>query len=241
MPRASSSIECLSGRAADPRRLRLLCFTIGASVTAPAGEENTTRESRVARRESGRAGRACSPFAVRRLCRQEIKSAGGIVQSAAHRGLRCMNATVSRNSPGGGCPAISTHDFARMLGSPQGGTGTMRRLPLFTVVSVATAVGGCAWFPAYMVSPPPMRPGPAIVAYENQARRYAASVPQSELSSVDQPRQRRRVASRAATTDGTRTDEDNAPEHPRYSEEWWKAQAREDDKMRRTLNICRGC
>jgi hypothetical protein len=117
----------------------------------------------------------------------------------------------------------------------------MRRVPLFTVVSVATAVGGCAWFPAYVVSPPPMRPGPPIVAYENPTQKYAASVPRSELSSVDQPRQPRRIASRAATTDGTRTDEDNGPEHPRYSEEWWKAQAREDDKMKRILNICRGC
>jgi hypothetical protein len=86
----------------------------------------------------------------------------------------------------------------------------------------------------------PMIPSPPVVAYERQTPKYAASVPR-DLSSVDQPRQRRRIASRAATTDGTRTDEDGGPEPPRYSEEWWKAQGREDDRMKRILNICRGC
>jgi hypothetical protein len=90
---------------------------------------------RVARRESGRrAGRAPvrpfairhslnSSFAIRRLCRRGIKSAAGMVQSAAHRRLRCMNATVSRNSPGGGCPAIPKPRFRAYAWFLQGGQG----------------------------------------------------------------------------------------------------------------------
>jgi len=122
----------------------------------------------------------------------------------------------------------------------------MRRVSLLTAACAATALAGCAaTYPTYVMAPRPAPTASSMAAYDGSAAPSSTGgAEQSDLSSVDQPRPRPRprVASRATRSDAARATADATPSgHPRYSEEWWKAQDRLDDRTKRSMDICRGC
>jgi hypothetical protein len=115
----------------------------------------------------------------------------------------------------------------------------MRGPALLTIACIGTALAGCAaTYPAFVLAPRPAPSGAAEAAY-GAVTRDTVAVREPEVAPTERPRQQARVASRATQSDAPRETSPSDP--PRYSPEWWKQQEREDDAMKRTLNICRGC